>query len=104
MPTPEYTAIKQKKNAGLPFKANYMGGTGNPVYHLFPVLIGTSPPAGGGTAVERVLCYKHVGSSQGWRCFEVSDLKNIDASNVSVPTIPPVDENRQNCVMTIDRT
>jgi hypothetical protein len=101
MPTPEYIAIKQKKAAGQPFKAKYKN-TAN--YHLFPVLIGTSPEPGTGTQVERVLTWKLVGNQTGWRCFRVKDLKNIDASNVPVPAIPSVDPARQNCVINVDNS
>lgn len=103
MPSPEYIEIRRRKRLGIPFKAHFTGGTGNPLYHLFPVLIGLSRDPTSGAQRERALCFKYVGNNgYGWRCFSPTELANITDSNVALPTIPAVDRDRQNCVETID--
>jgi hypothetical protein len=99
----EYDEIKRRKNAGIPFQAHFTGGTGNPLYHLFPGLVGMSRDANTGALEERVLCYKYQGNNgQGWRCFSPTKFTGIHDTNVVPPHIPPIDRARQNCVQAID--
>jgi hypothetical protein len=95
--SPEYDEIKRRKNAGIPFKVHFTGGTGNPEYHLVPGLVGQSRDANTGALLERALCYKYQGNNgQGWRCFLPTELTRISDTTVAPPTtIPPIDRLRR---------
>ena len=102
MPT-KYQQIKAVLDDGTKgFMANYSGPTttGNPVYHVFPGLMGTT----GGE--ERVLGvkYNHGQQGDGWRCFRVAGFSNIRDSPIRPPTVTPVDEAGQNCIDVIDHS